>query len=124
MPSIKETLGEGGESGWCPMFGTGLCHGGKNKTKDTMTWGRRKESKHILHGEPRGTGNSFWEPGIWKCDHIDRRHAEERNRRNKTGRLHKWPPSALPGSLTLKEKSQLTPLSTQITGQAPSRGIS
>lgn len=123
MPSVKETLGEGGESGWCPVFGAGLCHGGKNQTKDKMTWGRRKESKHILHEELRGTVNSFWEPGIRKCGHINRKHVEERNRRNKSRRLHKWPQSALSGSLASKGKSQLTPLSKQVNGQPPSRGI-
>lgn len=98
--------------------------GGKQrrKTKDRMTWDRRTESRRILHEEPQGAVDSFWDPGIWKCDRRSRRRMEKDDGRNESGKLHEWPQSCPVRFINGHGKLQLTPWATQSDGRPPSRG--
>lgn len=80
---------------------------------------RRKESKHILHEEPKGMVNSFWDPGIWKCDRVNRRHMEKGNRKNESGKLHKWPQSCSVRFIKVHGKLQLTPCLPKVMANLP-----
>lgn len=96
----------------------------RRKTKDKMIWERRTESRRILHEEPKGMANSFWDPGIWKCDHRSGRHMEKDNGKNESGKLHEWPQSCPVRFINVHGKLQLTLRATQSNGRPPSRGSS